>query len=51
VRLPQLSDPAASAHVDTLVAALGADRAFSAQVVDALGRLTREGPAVLEQAA
>ena len=51
VRLPQLPDPAAGADVDTLVAALGADRAFSAQVVDALGRLTREGPAVLEEAA
>jgi len=51
MRLPQLPDPAAGADVDTLVAALGADRAFSAQVVDALGRLTREGPAVLEEAA
>jgi fructuronate reductase len=51
VLLPRLADPAAGADVDTLVAALGADRAFSAQVVEALGRLTREGPAVLEVAA
>jgi fructuronate reductase len=51
VLLPRLADPAAGADVDALVTALGADRAFSAQVVDALGRLTREGPAVLEVAA
>jgi fructuronate reductase len=51
VPLPRLPDPAEGGDVDTLVDALGADRGFSAQVIDALGRLVREGPAVLEEVA
>jgi fructuronate reductase len=48
--LPRLVDPAGGADVDGLLAALGVDRAFSAEVVAALGALACEGSAVLVDA-
>jgi hypothetical protein len=50
VALPRLDDPAGGAAVDGLLAALGADRAFSAEVVAALEALAWEGAAVLVDA-